>query len=304
MIRVFITILTALVAPFGPAWGVELVPVSANVFALVGELGQRSATNLGSNSTHGFIITDAGVVVVDPGATKKGAQEIERRIRTVTSAPIIAVINTGGQDHRWLGNSHFKALGARIIASTAAVADQRARFDLQWMALKILVGEEGLQGTAPAYADETFADRLSLRFGNTEIELIASQGAHTPGDSLVWLPRARIAFAGDIVYTERLLAVLPVSNAARWLNAFSVLEALAPTAIVPGHGRPTTLDVARQHTRDYLTLLRQTARVALKEGKDIESTLKANQSGFSHLIGFDQLSKPNLQQAYIEMEFE
>ena len=74
---------------------------------------------------------------------------------------------------------------------------------------------------------------------------------------------------------------------------------------MPGHGRPSeNLDVARKQTRDYLTLLRQTARIALKDGKDIESTLKADQGAFSHLVGFDPLSKPNLQQVYIEMEFE
>jgi glyoxylase-like metal-dependent hydrolase (beta-lactamase superfamily II) len=296
--------LAATVLPPSVAGALELLPVAKDTFALVGDLGQRSPANLGSNSTHGFIVTQAGVIIIDPGATKKGAQEIERHIRTVTNAPIVAVINTGGQDHRWLGNSHFKGLGARLIASKAAVTDQRARFDLQWMALKMLVGDDGLQGTTPAYADETFDDRLTLRAGGTELELIASKGAHTPGDSLVWLPREGVVFAGDIVYTERLLAVLPVSNAGRWLESFAMIEALSPGILVPGHGRPTTLAVARQHTRDYLALLRDAARAAHKDGKDIETTLKTDQGAFSSLVGFDQLAKPNLQQVYIEMEFE
>jgi glyoxylase-like metal-dependent hydrolase (beta-lactamase superfamily II) len=54
---------------------------------------------------------------------------------------------------------------------------------------------------------------------------------------MVWLPQAQVAFAGDIVYVDRLLAVLPVSSTRAWLDAFAALEQLAPKRIVPGHGR-------------------------------------------------------------------
>jgi hypothetical protein len=40
----------------------------------------------------------------------------------VTTQPIRWVINTGGQDHRWLGNGYFRAQGAELIAHASAVA--------------------------------------------------------------------------------------------------------------------------------------------------------------------------------------
>jgi len=43
----------------------ETVQVSERVYALVGELTQRSPDNFGNNMTGGFIIADDGVVVVD-----------------------------------------------------------------------------------------------------------------------------------------------------------------------------------------------------------------------------------------------
>jgi hypothetical protein len=46
--------------------------VTDNVYALVGELSQRSKTNLGNNSTHGVIITSKGVVLIDSGASYLG----------------------------------------------------------------------------------------------------------------------------------------------------------------------------------------------------------------------------------------
>lgn len=287
-----------------PAPALDLVTVVPNVHALVGELGQRSPSNLGNNSTHGFVVTSEGIVIIDPGATAKGAALIEARVRAVSDRPIIAVINTGGQDHRWLGNGYFKARGARIIASQGAVADQRQRFDLQWMALKMLVGESGLEGTLPYHAETAIADRSTLRFGDTTFHLIPSGGAHTPGDLIVWLPQQRIAFSGDVVYTDRLLGVLPVSNTKRWLAAFDLLEGLSPTIVVPGHGRPADLVTARQQTKDYLAHIRGLARRALDNGEAIDAALKGDQSMFSALTGFDQLARPNLQQTYIEMEFD
>jgi hypothetical protein len=36
--------------------------------------------------------------------------------RKVTPLPVKWVVNTGGQDHRWLGNGYFQAQGAELIA--------------------------------------------------------------------------------------------------------------------------------------------------------------------------------------------
>jgi glyoxylase-like metal-dependent hydrolase (beta-lactamase superfamily II) len=71
------------------------------------------------------------VVLIDSGASYLGAKEIHKTIRKLTNKPIKIVINTGGQDHRWLGNDYFKKLGARIISSSKAKIDQQIRADEQ-----------------------------------------------------------------------------------------------------------------------------------------------------------------------------
>lgn len=45
-----------------------------------------------------------------------GAQRLEKAIAEVTDKPVKWVINTGSQDHRWLGNDYFASKGAEIIA--------------------------------------------------------------------------------------------------------------------------------------------------------------------------------------------
>ena len=73
-----------------------------DVYALVGPLSNRDAENLGNNANFGVVLTEEGVVLIDPGGTYQGAQMIDAAIGRITDKPVILVINTGGQDHRWL----------------------------------------------------------------------------------------------------------------------------------------------------------------------------------------------------------
>jgi glyoxylase-like metal-dependent hydrolase (beta-lactamase superfamily II) len=246
--RFIITLLMTLPCFWRPAVALEPVRINDQVWAIVGELGQRSPKNLGNNATFGVIVTSAGSVLIDAGATSKGAAEIDAVLRRVADDSVIAVINTGGQDHRWLGNSYWKAKGARLISSRAAVVDQRSRFDAQWMGLKELAGEAALIGTTPAYAEETFDAALDLVIGDVRLQLAHTGRAHTPGDLSVWLPQHGVAFSGDIVYVDRMLAILPapLSGTADWLKAFDAIAALKPQVIVPGHGRPASLESPRR----------------------------------------------------------
>lgn len=48
---------------------IHLQKVNDHVYALVGPFGNRTPENLGNNPTSGFVMTDEGVVPVDPGVT-------------------------------------------------------------------------------------------------------------------------------------------------------------------------------------------------------------------------------------------
>ena len=188
--------------PFGQSWAdseLKLQKVTEDVYAIVGELGNRTADNLGNNATFGFVVTSEGVVLIDSGGTYQGAQKIDQLIKQVTDKPVVTVINSGGQDHRWLGNGYFKNRGAQIIASEAAVNDQKARTQDQFIGLGNLVGDEGIKGTDAVYADKTFVQQFEFELGDTLFELRHSGQAHTPGDSFIWLPQKKVMFTGDIV---------------------------------------------------------------------------------------------------------
>jgi glyoxylase-like metal-dependent hydrolase (beta-lactamase superfamily II) len=172
--------------------------VAPGVYAYIGETGMRSYANEGMNANAGFIVTEAGVVVVDSGSSWQVAEQIHAAIRKVTRQPVKYVVNTGGQDHRWLGNGYFKDQGAEILAATAAIDDMNARGAMQ---LQGLAGElkDRIAGTQVVLPTRTFDRTETLNLGGREIQLLYFQGGHTPGDSVVWLPREGVLFSGDMI---------------------------------------------------------------------------------------------------------
>ncbi|NVK18656.1 MAG: MBL fold metallo-hydrolase [Methylocystaceae bacterium] len=297
-------LLTALIFFSSPtAFALDIHKVSDDIFALVGEKKQRSPSNLGNNATFGLIKTQDGLVLVDPGGSWKGAQMIHETIKTVSDQPVKYVINSGGQDHRWLGNGYWKAQGAKIIASIAAVEDQKERSSQQLSMLKHLLGP-GLDKTEPDYADITFESVYSLNLGGLFIEIHHVGPAHTPGDSFIWIKDNQTLFSGDIIYVERLLGIGTQSNSKSWLQVFEEIAKLQPKHIIPGHGSPTTLKVAKKQTYDYLLNIRNKIREHLDQGGDMITAPKIDQSAFADLEQFDALAGRNAQQVFSEMEWE
>lgn len=289
------------------SWAIEeltLQKVTSNIYAIVGELGNRTAENLGNNATFGFVVTADGVVLIDPGGTYLGAQEIDLLVKTVTDKPVVTVINTGGQDHRWLGNGYFKQLGAEIIASEEAVNDQKARTQDQFFMLGNLVGDKGLVGTEAVYADKTFTDKLELIQGDTTFVIYHVGQAHTPGDSFIWLPKEEVMFTGDIVYVERMLGVGTQSNSKSWVDVYQAMAAYKPQHLIPGHGRATNLQQANKDTYDYLVFLRNSVSEFMENGGDITDIGSVDQSEYSYLFNHEALAGRNAQQVYTEIEWE
>lgn len=303
---VLLLLITLVCLSFGAQAGTVLktVQLADNIYALVGPTTDRDSRNLGNNANFGVIVTEQGVILIDPGASRKGAQMIHGAVRSITDKPVNFVINTGGQDHRWLGNSYFKALGARIIANEKAVADQRARVEDQLFRLDNLIGKDGLAGTEPVHADETFTDRKLLEVGNTRLEIHHAGQAHTPGDSFVWLPDSRIVFSGDIVYTDRMLGVGAMSAHNSWIGVFQTMAAKQPEIVVGGHGQPADLAKATADTYDYLVFLRKSVQKFMDQGHSMEEIGKLDQSRFSYLENYDALKGRNAQRVFEELEWE
>jgi glyoxylase-like metal-dependent hydrolase (beta-lactamase superfamily II) len=284
---------------------VDFKPVAEGVYVHVGDTGPRTAQNEGLNANIGLVVTPDGVVLIDSGATFQSARQIDDAVKKITANPVKWVINTGGQDHRWLGNGYFKTRGAQIIAHANARADMNNRGNDHLRGLEATLGKLA-DGTVPALPTRwlTGADEL-LTLGGVVFEFKHRGGAHTPGDMMVWLPERKLLFTGDVVYVKRMLGVLPVSQTRRWLDTFAVIEGLSPTVIVPGHGDVTDLTTAKADTQSYLLALRAHMKKAVNDGVDISAAVKSfDTEPFIRLLNAAELMPGNASRTYLELERE
>lgn len=303
--RVFGVLLAACLATAAQALEVRFTPVVQDVFVFVGETGPRTVANQALNANIGLVVTPAGAVLIDSGATRNTARQIQAAARGVTQQPIRWVINTGTQDHRWLGNGFFAERGAEIIAHRNAEADMHSRGGDQLATLHALL-KDGAAGTVPRLPARWIeGPDARLELGGVTFELRHRGGGHTPGDMMVWLPQKDVLFAGDIVYVDRLLAVLPVSSTRHWLAAFDELERIRPGRIVPGHGRVTDLGAARAQTRDYLAAVRAHMKRAVDRGEDLGEAVRSFDGGpYLQLPLAAELLPGNANRTYLEVERE
>jgi len=278
--------------------------IDGPVYAIIGEMGNRSAENLGNNANFGFIVGDAGVVLIDSGAGTQAAKAIEAEVSKTTSLPITTVINTGGQDHRWLGNAYFAQKGARIIASSAAVADHDERAGDQIQGLTGATGQNPMQNLEPVTADITFDQTYTLNHAGLEIHISHQGGAHTPGDSWVYIPALKILFTGDIAYGDRMLGVIEVSNSQSWVEVFEAMAQLPAQQVIPGHGAVSTLPKLSEQTYNYLVHLRQGVGEFLDNDGDLVDIRTVDQSAFSHLLNYEGIAPGNALRVYQQMEWE
>ncbi len=289
------------------AQAVEIVfrPVAPNVYAYVGDIEGRTYENEALNANLGLVVTPAGALLIDSGASFQGAKQIADAAKKVTPQPIRWVINTGGQDHRWLGNGYFKAQGAEIMAHAAAEADMKARGP-EHLRANAPVLKEKMDGTEPVLPTRWLTGPdTKLDLGGVAVQVVHRGGGHTPGDSMVWLPQSGVVFTGDVVYVDRILGLHPVSKTKNWVQSFQALEALAPTVVVPGHGSVTTLARAQKDTGELLKALRTHMGRAVEAGTDIGAAVKTfDAAPFKHLKHVEVWLPQLANRTYLEMEQE
>jgi glyoxylase-like metal-dependent hydrolase (beta-lactamase superfamily II) len=278
--------------------------INESTYALIGEIGGRTYENQGLNANYGAVVTKDGVILIDSGASKQGAELITKEVQKITSQKIRWVINTGSQDHRWLGNDYFISQGAEVIALSKTIATQKSLAGNQMDSVKAVL-KDRFTGTKPGYAQKPINQNdIELNLGGTKVQIKYLNHAHFEGDVVVYFPDQNILFSGDHIYVDRLLGVLPQSNASTWLDAFNQIESINPKVIVPGHGNICDLTKAKKQTGDYLKFLVDGTKKYAEDMAGVETAVNglSNAPQFEKLANFNDLHKGNISRTYLRFE--
>jgi len=280
---------------------VEVIP---HVFSAIGATAPPTYENAGHNNNLSFVVTDAGVVVINAGASSRLAAALHAEIRRVTDQPVVLVINENGQGHAMLGNGYWRDQGVDILAHVDAVAETRKNGDFILQGMQ-RYNRDKAEGTRVEHANLTFEDRHTVELGGVRIDVLHMGPAHDPGDVQVWIEQWDILIAGDLAFHERMPPIFEHTCTKCWIETWeTVLEPLAPTYVIPGHGHPTNLAQVRRYTRDYLVDLRAKIAEHIDGGGDLAGAYYVDQSAWAHLDTFDELATRNAGRVYEEMEWE
>ena len=206
----------------------ELAP---GVFALTAEGDPNS----------GVVIGDDSVLVIDARATPVMAKELVARIRKVTDKPIRHVLLTHYHAVRVLGVAGYEER-VNVIASdvTRGMIEERGQQDMDSEIQRfprLFRARETIPGLT--WPNIVFHQRMTLWLGQREVQIIHAGRGHTRGDTVAWLPKEKVLFAGDLVE----FGATPYCGDAHfgdWPGTLDRVAAFEPDALVPGRGEALT----------------------------------------------------------------
>jgi glyoxylase-like metal-dependent hydrolase (beta-lactamase superfamily II) len=213
----------------------------------------------------GWAIFKDYVVVIDANFPW-GAREILPAIQKTSDRPIRFVINTHYHADHSYGNIIFQRAGAVILSSADAAEEARVK---GWRDIQNQAKE---RATDPQVIPTVqFPDRMVFDDGAQRVEVTRVGPAHTKGDVVMFLPKSKVLFVGDLavnwIYGNNLSDA--DADYKGWLAALEKLEAWEVKAVIPGHGSPAGPEVLRgQH--DYLKDMLQFVTAGIKSGKTAE----------------------------------
>jgi glyoxylase-like metal-dependent hydrolase (beta-lactamase superfamily II) len=281
-------------------------PVAPGTWMVQGLSALGSAANRNFISNAGFVVTPAGVVVIDALGSPELARELRAEIARVTPLPVTHVIVTHYHADHIYGLQTFKDEGATIVAHRQALLylhSDTARQRLQASREELFPWIDERTRLVPA--DLWLDGPTTLRVGGLVFDIRPVGPSHTPEDLVVWVPGPRVLFAGDLVFRGR-IPFVGQADSAHWVEALDTLVGFDAAVIVPGHGPVSASARADlELTRDYLVHLRRSMGEAAREMEPFdEAYARTDWSRFEKLPLFGVANRMNAYNTYLLMERE
>ncbi|MBI2372240.1 MAG: MBL fold metallo-hydrolase [Deltaproteobacteria bacterium] len=208
----------------------NLIKLAEGVFGIKGP---------GGTINTGLVVGDRGVFVYSCSA-----DDYDQRVQLIRSV-------AGGRPIRYVANGHYAGddtMCNHLFAEQGAVvlgSKELARQLLPYWPKRVeeelrrgRVKKEYLLGKKVEMAMPviTFGDKVTLDLGSHVVELLYVGKAHTPDNTIAYLPKERILFVNDLLFVELHPTADARSDTMNWQRVLRKLATWPVETVVPGHG--------------------------------------------------------------------
>jgi cyclase len=189
----------------------------------------------------GFVVGEHGVLVIDAHINGAMAGLIQTAVRQVTNKLILYVVNTNYHGDHTFGNSAFPQ--ETLIVAQQKTAEIMRDFEREKKFLLPYVDNDRtvFSDVRLRLPDLVLDEYLELDLGGRVVELYHLGHGNTPGDTVVYVPEARVAWTGNLIVGEGNIPFLIEGGAGAYLETIAKFtHTLEVGTIVPGHGLLTS----------------------------------------------------------------
>ena len=229
-----------------PAFASQVHKIGNDLYAYI------SDNDSSANST--FLITPAGILVVDTGLNEQEGRKLLTEIRKISALPVRYIVNTHYHpDHR--GGNRAVGPDATVISTVFTLSQK-------------------MPGTANNSARERigFTDKMALFLGGHTVEIYFPGPAHTLGDAVVYFPQERAIATGDL-FLNGSCPAMDEGDMENWIAALDSILNLPVDEVVPGHFDLAGKEQLR-HFRNYLAELRDQVSPMFRAHASLKQVLK------------------------------
>ena len=242
--------------------------LNSQVYAIHGPLDGPSVENYGFINNPAFIESDNGLILIDPGSSKFVGDNILDEIKTVSSKPIIAVINTHVHGDHWLGNHAIKDKypNAKFYAHMNMIREAEYGEAERWTVFynELTAGKSAATiAVIPGYSI-THEDVLNID-GQTLVIHSPVPSAHSSSDIMIEHKNSKTLFTGDNSLHHRMGRFDGSSNMIDNIKILNYAKSLDVEIIVLGHGQSGSIETAIDPYLNYLLVIKQEAEKGYEE---------------------------------------